>query len=55
MRRRITRRRNNSKTKKRKRSTKKKVKENKFIKYDLFNGHKWDNYRLGDVIYCYFA
>ena len=55
MRRRITRRRNNSKTKKRKRSTKKKVKENKFIKYDLFNGHKWDNYRLGDVIYGYFA
>jgi len=29
--------------------------DNKYIKYDLFNGLKWDNYRLGDVIFGYFA
>lgn len=29
--------------------------KNKFIEYDLFNGNKWDNYRLGDVIHGYFA
>ena len=26
-------------------------KTNKKTKYDLYNGDKWDNYRLGDVIY----
>lgn len=30
-------------------------KKDKYIEYDLFNGNKWDNYRLGDVIYGYFA
>tara|TARA_A100001037_G_scaffold304878_1_gene343154 strand:+ start:660 stop:1523 length:864 start_codon:yes stop_codon:yes gene_type:complete len=38
---------------KRKDSSKKEV--NKYINYDLFNGLKWDNYRLGDVLFGYFA
>ena len=29
--------------------------KNKYIEYDLFNGLKWDNYRLGDVLFGYFA
>ena len=39
-----------------KRSSKRVVKKhNPYIEYDLFNGDKWDNYRLGDVIFGYFA
>ena len=34
---------------------KKNIKKHKYIEYDLFNGDKWDNYRLGDVIFGYFA
>ena len=32
-----------------------KITSHKYIEYDLFNGLKWDNYRLGDVIYGNFA
>ena len=31
------------------------TKSTTYIEYDLFNGLKWDNYRLGDVIYGNFA
>jgi hypothetical protein len=42
--------------KKPKKSSKKQIKkEHKYVEYDLFNGLKWDNYRLGDVIFGYFA
>ena len=41
--------------KKTRRKTNSKVKKIKLLKkYSLYNGDKWDNYRLGDVIYGHF-
>ena len=38
------------------RKTNSKIKKSKTLKkeYSLYNGDKWDNYRLGDVIYGHF-
>ena len=45
----------NKNTKKLKKNTRKSTK--KYKQYDLYNGDKWNNYRLGDIIYgqlaCY--
>ena len=38
-----------------KNTIKKKKSIKPYVEYDLFNGDKWDNYRLGDVILGYFA